>query len=164
MIVGIHKMHVKEFIIKDRVCNHSFRSMAWCNKSKHCKAFKTDISKELMSVAWNPTRWWDCYKPNMRKKSFDWGTVVISCCHCYKQTIINVCCGLTDKNGTIKEWVQDWWVIDMMFRYLNVSQRTAFSTIQKKVLAHKHRDKNKITKTKLWFWMTVIIFLRVAPV
>ena len=98
------------------------------------------------------------------KKSFDWGTLVISCCHCYKQTIINMCYGLTDKNGTIKEWVQDWWVIDVMFGYLNVSQRTAFSTIQKKVLAHKHRDKNKVTKTKLWFWVTVIIFLRVAPV
>ena len=32
--------------------------MTWCNKSKKRKAFKNEISKELMFVAWHPTRWW----------------------------------------------------------------------------------------------------------
>ena len=37
--------------------------MAGCITFNQCKAFKKDISKELMSVAWHPTRWWDwCMK------------------------------------------------------------------------------------------------------
>ena len=30
----------------------------WHNRLKQRKALKKEISKELMSVAWNPTRWW----------------------------------------------------------------------------------------------------------
>ena len=31
--------------------------IAWCNKYRQCKAFKKELSKELMIVAWHPTRW-----------------------------------------------------------------------------------------------------------
>ena len=33
------------------------RLMVWCNRFKQRKTFKKDITKELMSVAWHPTRW-----------------------------------------------------------------------------------------------------------
>ena len=43
--------------------------MAWCNIFKQCKAYKKDISKELMPVAWGPTRWWGwCVSEDERKK------------------------------------------------------------------------------------------------
>ena len=32
---------------------------AWQNKLKQRKAFKKEISKELMPIAWHPTTWWD---------------------------------------------------------------------------------------------------------
>ena len=34
------------------------RLLAWQSKLKQCEAFKKDISKEWMPVAWYPTRWW----------------------------------------------------------------------------------------------------------
>ena len=42
--------------------------MAWCNKYEKRKACKKDISKELMPVAWHPTRWWDCCMSKDEKK------------------------------------------------------------------------------------------------
>ena len=36
-----------------------FRHLTWHDKIKQRKAFKKAISKELMLVAWHPTRWWD---------------------------------------------------------------------------------------------------------
>ena len=30
--------------------------MVWCNRPKQHKVFKKDISKELMPVAWHPTK------------------------------------------------------------------------------------------------------------
>ena len=36
------------------------RFMAWCNRFKQRKTFKKELIKELISVAWHPTRWWDC--------------------------------------------------------------------------------------------------------
>ena len=33
------------------------RIMTSCNQYKQCKAWKKDISKELMSVPWHLTRW-----------------------------------------------------------------------------------------------------------
>ena len=35
------------------------RLIAWHNIFKQCKPFKKEISKELMPVAWNPTRRWN---------------------------------------------------------------------------------------------------------
>ena len=41
---------------------------AW-HKFEKCKAFKKDKSKELMPVAWHPTRWWGwwCQKTRNEK-------------------------------------------------------------------------------------------------
>ena len=47
----------------------------------------------------------------------------------------------------IKEWVQNRWEVDMMLQNLYVSQRGGFATIEGKVLAHKHRFKNKKART-----------------
>ena len=33
------------------------RLMVWCNIYKQSKEYKKDIRKELILVAWNPTRW-----------------------------------------------------------------------------------------------------------
>ena len=47
--------------------------MAWCNKFKQRIAFKKELSKELMPVAWHPRRWWDwCMRQDEKKeiKSF----------------------------------------------------------------------------------------------
>ena len=49
------------------------RRMAWCNKFKQRIAFKKELSKELMPVAWHPRRWWDwCMRQDEKKeiKSF----------------------------------------------------------------------------------------------
>ena len=35
------------------------RLMAWCNKHKQYEACKKEITRELMAVACDPTRWWD---------------------------------------------------------------------------------------------------------
>ena len=35
------------------------------------KAFKKDIRKELKSVAWDPTRWWDWCLPEDDKKEIE---------------------------------------------------------------------------------------------
>ena len=35
------------------------RLLAWHNKSEKRKAFKKDICKELMPIAWHPTKWWN---------------------------------------------------------------------------------------------------------
>ena len=42
--------------------------MAWRNRLKQCKAFKKDIRKELIPVAWHPARWWDWCMPEDEKK------------------------------------------------------------------------------------------------
>ena len=34
------------------------RLAAWCNEYKQCKAFKKELSKELMLARWHSTRWW----------------------------------------------------------------------------------------------------------
>ena len=45
------------------------RLFAWHNRLKQRKAPKKEISKELMSVAWHLTRWWDwCVPDDKRKK------------------------------------------------------------------------------------------------
>ena len=45
--------------------------MTWCNKYKQHKAFKKELSKELMVAAWHPTRWWGCYMPEDEKKEME---------------------------------------------------------------------------------------------
>ena len=47
------------------------RLLAWCNKFEKCKTLKKDISKELMSVEWPPTRWWDWCMLEDEKKEID---------------------------------------------------------------------------------------------
>ena len=42
--------------------------LAWRNKFEKHKAIKKDLSKELMPVAWHPTRWWDWYLSEDEKK------------------------------------------------------------------------------------------------
>ena len=44
------------------------RLLDWCNKFENHKAFKKDLSKELMSVTWHPTRSWDWCLPLYEKK------------------------------------------------------------------------------------------------
>ena len=44
------------------------RRLAWRNKFEKSKAYKRNLSKELMPVAWHPTRWWDWCIKKMRKK------------------------------------------------------------------------------------------------
>ena len=44
------------------------RFMAWCNRFKQRKTFKKELIKELISVAWHPTRWWDCWMPEGEQK------------------------------------------------------------------------------------------------
>ena len=41
-----------------KIINH-VRLMTWHNRFKQCKACKKEISKELMHVAWHPTRCWN---------------------------------------------------------------------------------------------------------
>ena len=44
------------------------RRMAWHNGLKQHKAFKKDMSKKLMPVAWHQTRWWDwCMSEDQEK-------------------------------------------------------------------------------------------------
>ena len=50
-----------EIIINDRL-------KAWCNRYKQCKTYKKDISKELMALAWHPTKWRDyCMTKGLNK-------------------------------------------------------------------------------------------------
>ena len=44
------------------------RLMACHNKLEQHKAFKKDISKAFIPVAWHPTRWWDWCLPEDEKK------------------------------------------------------------------------------------------------
>ena len=53
--------------------------MAWRNKFKQRQAFKKKISKELILLAWHPTRLWDWCLPDNEKKSFYWQNIVSSC-------------------------------------------------------------------------------------
>ena len=57
-------------IIKDgnKCYPQLFIQRALYNKQTECKAFKKDITKELMLVAWHPTRWWDWCLPEDEKK------------------------------------------------------------------------------------------------
>ena len=47
------------------------RLITWYNRLKQRKSFKTDMSKELMPVAWHPTRWWDWCNPEDEKKEIE---------------------------------------------------------------------------------------------
>ena len=47
--------------------NH-FRLKAWRNRFKQRKACKKVIRKELMPVAWHPTKWWSCSFSEYEKK------------------------------------------------------------------------------------------------
>ena len=47
------------------------RLIAWGNRLKRRKAFNKYISKGLMPVAWNPTRWWDWCLPEDEKKRIE---------------------------------------------------------------------------------------------
>ena len=38
------------------------------NRFKQHKAFKKDITKELIPVIWHPTRWWGWYMQEDEKK------------------------------------------------------------------------------------------------
>ena len=40
----------------------------WYDGYKKCKAKKAQIEKELMPIAWHPSRWWDWYVPKDEKK------------------------------------------------------------------------------------------------
>ena len=57
-------------IIKDgnKCYPQLFIQRALYNKQIECKAFKKDITKELMLVAWHPRRWWDWCLPEDEKK------------------------------------------------------------------------------------------------
>ena len=45
-----------------------FKLMAWGNRYKQRKVCKKDTSKELMSLVWYTTRWWDWCMPEDEKK------------------------------------------------------------------------------------------------
>ena len=47
------------------------RLSTWRNDLKQCKLFKKEISKELMPVAWHPTRWCDWCMPKDKKKEIE---------------------------------------------------------------------------------------------
>ena len=40
--------------------------LVWHNRFKQCKAFKKEIRKKLMLVAWLLTRWWDWCMPEKK--------------------------------------------------------------------------------------------------
>ena len=42
--------------------------MAWHNKFKKSKAFKKDINKKVMPVAWHPKKWWNWCLSDDKKK------------------------------------------------------------------------------------------------
>ena len=44
------------------------RLLAWHNKFEKCKAFKKDLSKELVPGVWHPTTWWDWCMSEDEKK------------------------------------------------------------------------------------------------
>ena len=48
--------------------NH-FKLLVWRNRFAKLKACKIDLSKELMTVAWYPTRWRNWYLPDDEKKN-----------------------------------------------------------------------------------------------
>ena len=54
----------------ETLTNH-FRLMAWRKRFKQRKACKQVIRKELMSVAWRPTKWWNYCISENKKKNFD---------------------------------------------------------------------------------------------
>ena len=41
----------------------NFRLMSWYRRYKLCESCKKDMIKELIPVAWHPTRWWDWLMP-----------------------------------------------------------------------------------------------------
>lgn len=45
--------------------------MAWSNTLKQCNAFKLELSKELVLVAWHPTRCWGWCVPEDEKKEYN---------------------------------------------------------------------------------------------
>ena len=55
----------------DSEANIHINLMTWYNKLKQWKAFKKYISKELMPLAWHPTRWQDWSLPEDEKKEME---------------------------------------------------------------------------------------------
>ena len=47
------------------------RPVAWCNEYKQCKTFEKEFSKDVMLVAWHPTRWWDWCVPEDKEKQIE---------------------------------------------------------------------------------------------
>ena len=47
---------------------NNFKLLVWRNRFAKLKACKVDLSKELMPVAWHPTRWRNWYLPDDEKK------------------------------------------------------------------------------------------------
>ena len=47
------------------------KNVAWCNEYKQRLAFKKEISKELMPVAWHPAGWWDWCMPEVEEKEIE---------------------------------------------------------------------------------------------
>ena len=47
------------------------RLMVWYYRFKQRKAFKEEISKELMPASWHATRCWDWCKPEDKKKEME---------------------------------------------------------------------------------------------
>ena len=45
--------------------------MTWCNRFKHKKTFKKELSRELMLVAWHSKRWWGCCVPEDDKREIE---------------------------------------------------------------------------------------------
>ena len=47
------------------------RPMAWHNELKQLEVFQKDISKEIMRVAWHPTKYWDWCMPVDEEKRIE---------------------------------------------------------------------------------------------
>ena len=45
--------------------------LVWSNKFEKRNAFKKDISKKVIPVAWHPTRWWYWCFPEDKKKEIE---------------------------------------------------------------------------------------------
>ena len=47
------------------------RLVAWCNEYKQPEAFKKELDKELMLVAWYPKMWWGWCMPEDNRKEIE---------------------------------------------------------------------------------------------
>ena len=64
--VDLHKINDDNNFYKDdyETVIH-VRLLPLLNKFEKRKVIKGKMSKELMPVAWHPTRWWDCSLPEV---------------------------------------------------------------------------------------------------